>query len=73
MINSFRLSIIIGRYVKASIIIPDIRCGLTGYDARYAALAEDLNGIWLTFDKKAHRLIQQHNISFLLEKEMPTG
>ena len=49
-----------------------IKKGLTGYDACYAALAKDLNGVWLTFDKKAHKLIQKYNISFLLEKSMPT-
>jgi predicted nucleic acid-binding protein len=52
---------------------PYIKSGLTGYDACYAALAEDLNGVWLTFDQKAHKLIQKYNISFLLEKSMPAG
>ena len=27
--------------------------GLTGYDAAYAALAEELGGCWLTFDAQA--------------------
>jgi len=31
-----------------------VRLGLTGYDGCYAALARDLKGLWLTFDKKAH-------------------
>jgi len=52
---------------------PYIKSGLTGYDACYAALAKDLNGVWLTFDQKAHKLIQKYNISFLLEKSMPAG
>ncbi|MFZ0612141.1 MAG: PIN domain-containing protein [Desulfobacterales bacterium] len=29
-----------------------VKKGLTGYDACYAALAFDLKGCWLTFDKK---------------------
>ena len=48
-----------------------VNSGLTGYDACYAALARDLNGVWLTFDKNAHTLIEEHNISCLLEKTMP--
>jgi predicted nucleic acid-binding protein len=49
-----------------------VRLGLTGYDACYAALAQDLNGLWLTFDQKAHRVIQRENLSFYLEKGMPS-
>lgn len=52
---------------------PYIKSGLTGYDACYAALAEDLHGIWLTYDKKAHTLIQKHNISCLLDEDLPAG
>jgi len=48
-----------------------VKLGLTGYDACYAALALDLKGNWLTFDKKAHRLIQKERISCLLEDGMP--
>lgn len=47
--------------------------GLTGYDACYAGLAKDLNGVWLTFDSKAHRLIEKEKISWLLEIKMPKG
>jgi predicted nucleic acid-binding protein len=47
--------------------------GLTGYDACYAALAEELNGTWLTFDQKAHRCIESKNISHLLEPDLPQG
>ena len=32
--------------------------GLTGYDASYAALAYQLEGTWLTFDRKAHGNLQ---------------
>lgn len=31
-------------------------CGLSGYDATYVALAEDLRGRWLTSDEKAVKL-----------------
>jgi predicted nucleic acid-binding protein len=49
-----------------------VKSGLTGYDACYAALARQLRGRWLTFDRKAHRRIQKANISFLLGgKTMP--
>ncbi len=48
-----------------------VKLGLSGYDACYAALARDLKGNWLTFDKKAHRLIQKERISCLLEDGMP--
>jgi predicted nucleic acid-binding protein len=43
-----------------------VKKGLTGYDACYAALALDLKGCWLTFDKKAHKLIEKDKISCLL-------
>ncbi|MBW2614749.1 MAG: type II toxin-antitoxin system VapC family toxin [Deltaproteobacteria bacterium] len=48
-----------------------VKLGLTGYDACYAALARDLKGRWLTFDEKAHRLIQEEKASFFLEDGMP--
>jgi hypothetical protein len=46
---------------------------LSGYDAFYAALVQDLKGIWLTFDEKAYSLIQKEKISCLLEEQMPPG
>ena len=48
-----------------------ITYGLTGYDACYAALAQDMKGVWLTFDQKAHELIRKENISCYLGKRMP--
>ncbi len=49
-----------------------VKLGLTGYDACYAALAKQLRGRWLTFDRKAHRRIQKVNVSFLLgSRTMP--
>lgn len=48
-----------------------VKLGLTGYDACYAALARDLKGQWLTFDKKAHELIQEEKVSFCLYDKMP--
>jgi predicted nucleic acid-binding protein len=50
-----------------------VKLGLTGYDACYAALAQDLKGVWLTYDKKAHELIRDQKISCLLEEKMPAG
>ncbi|MDA3939431.1 MAG: type II toxin-antitoxin system VapC family toxin [Spirochaetia bacterium] len=43
-----------------------IQPGITGYDAVYIALAEELEGIWLTFDKKAHNKIASENLSINL-------
>ena len=48
-----------------------VELGLTGYDACYAALARDLGATWLTFDKKAHRLIKKEKISCFIEDRMP--
>ena len=48
-----------------------VKKGLTGYDACYAALARDLKGCWLTFDKKAQKLIEKDKISFLLSEGLP--
>ena len=45
--------------------------GLTGYDACYAALAKELNGMWLTFDNKAHKLIQKNKLSHMISKNLP--
>ena len=52
---------------------PFVEAGLTGYDATYAALANDLNGRWLTFDEKAHRRLKDTNISALLTETLPEG
>ena len=53
---------------KASVFI---EMGLTGYDACYAALAEEVNGEWLTFDEKAHKLIKNQKISHAVLRNMP--
>jgi predicted nucleic acid-binding protein len=45
--------------------------GLSGYDASYAALAQEMKGMWLTFDQKAHRAIEREKVSFWLGKAMP--
>ncbi len=50
-----------------------IRMGLTGYDAAYVAMAEELNGQWLTFDSKAHALIHDLNFSIDLSEGLPEG
>ena len=48
-----------------------IKKGLTGYDACYAALAREMKGTWLTFDKKAHKCLAKEQISHLLTREAP--
>jgi len=48
-----------------------VRLGLTGYDACYAALAKDLKGLWLTFDEKAHRILEREKVSCLLADSLP--
>ncbi len=48
-----------------------IQRGLTGYDASYVALADILNGRWLTFDAKAHAKISRLNRSVLLSQTCP--
>jgi predicted nucleic acid-binding protein len=50
-----------------------VKLGLSGYDACYAALSKDLNGKWLTFDEKAHKLIRKKKISILIQEKMPGG
>ena len=48
-----------------------VKKGLTGYDACYAALALDLKGCWITYDKKAHQLIEMEGVSCLLSEGLP--
>ena len=48
-----------------------VKKGLTGHDACYAALASDLKGCWLTFDKKAHKQIETEKVSCLLSEGLP--
>jgi len=50
-----------------------VKKGLTGYDACYAALALDLKGCWLTFDKKAHKQIATEKVSCLLSEGLPNN
>jgi predicted nucleic acid-binding protein len=45
--------------------------GLTGYDAMYAALAEELGACWLTFDAEAHARIAAEKLSFDLNDGLP--
>jgi predicted nucleic acid-binding protein len=45
--------------------------GLTGYDAMYVALAEELGALWLTFDGKAHALIEKERLSVCLQMGLP--
>ena len=48
-----------------------IKKGLKGYDACYAALAIELNNVWLTFDEIAHRCLSGEGISHLLFESLP--
>jgi predicted nucleic acid-binding protein len=48
-----------------------VKKGLTGYDSCYAALALDLKGCWLTYDKKAHQLIEMEGVSCLVSEGLP--
>ncbi len=50
-----------------------IEKGLTGYDACYAALASELKGKWLTFDRAAHESIKEERISHDLTEGLPDG
>jgi predicted nucleic acid-binding protein len=40
--------------------------GLSGYDSAYVALAEYINGVWITYDKEAHKISSKFNLSRLL-------
>lgn len=52
-----------------------IRMGFTGYDAVYVALAEELDGTWLTFDSRAHARIESEHLScdLFAGRFSPTG
>jgi predicted nucleic acid-binding protein len=45
--------------------------GLTGYDARYAGLAAELGGRWITFDHHAHELIATEQVFVDLGAGLP--
>jgi predicted nucleic acid-binding protein len=47
--------------------------GLTGTDATYAALAQELGGLWLTFDSRAHERISAEGLSADLSREGFSG
>ena len=38
-------------------------CRVSGYDACYAALAHELGGVWLTFDRAAHDRVAKLGIA----------
>ena len=50
-----------------------VKMGLTGYDAAYAALARMNDGLWLTFDQKAHKRIRSTRVSWYLDDGLPDG
>ena len=47
------------------------RNGLTGHDACYVGLAEELDGMWLTFDSKAVKTIRRPKLAFCISEELP--
>jgi len=47
--------------------------GLTGYDACYAGLADELGARWLTFDRRAHERITGTGVSVDLWQALPAG
>ena len=55
----------------ASLSSKYIEMGLSGYDASYVALAQDLKAVWLTFDKKAHDCVSITGLSCLLSSNIP--
>lgn len=46
--------------------------GLTGFDACYAGLAVELDAHWMTFDRRAHELIDKQDVSVYLGAGLPT-
>jgi len=57
----------------ASRAVRFVAAGLTGYDASYAALAEELDAVWLTFDSRAHARIIGEGISADMTSGLPAG
>jgi predicted nucleic acid-binding protein len=47
------------------------KSGLTGYDAAYAALAEELDGCWMTFDVEAVKKIGDRQLAVNLFSGLP--
>jgi len=50
---------------------PFLSQGLTGCDACYPALARELQGCWLTYDRRAHKRIRRLGVSHLLSDGLP--
>jgi predicted nucleic acid-binding protein len=50
-----------------------LAAGLTGHDACYAGLAVELGARWITFDRRAHELIQDREVSVYLGTGLPPG
>ena len=48
-----------------------VRAGLTGYDATYVGLAEELGGQWITYDKKAFHALNDSQLARLLSEDSP--
>lgn len=50
-----------------------VKKGLTGYDACYVALADELQGVWLTFDEQAVSKVAETKLSWCLARGLPEG
>jgi hypothetical protein len=50
-----------------------LAAGLTGYDACYAGLAVELGAHWITFDRRAHELIEKQDVSAYLGAGLPAN
>jgi predicted nucleic acid-binding protein len=46
--------------------------GLTGYDACYVGLAEELDGMWLTFDEQAVKTLKSPQLACCIAEQLPT-
>ncbi len=47
--------------------------GLSSYDAVYLAVAEELGGVWLTYDTRAHTLVHAESLSADLGRGLPAA
>ncbi len=47
--------------------------GLSGYDASYVALAAELQAVWLTFDARACRAVNDASLAVDLSAGLPDG
>jgi predicted nucleic acid-binding protein len=48
-----------------------VEIGLTGYDACYVGLAEELEGMWLTFDERAVQTLDRPQLACCIAEGLP--